>query len=183
MTNKNTDLKFSEVKKRAKQVRQTEQYTLDTGETITFYPIFPHTEIEKMFKFIQKSLETIPEGVEDSPELFRHFINYHIIRHFTHFGKQLKANTYVKQMDELEDIIDFQIDGKSLYTLLMEDIFSLIEIQKVFDYVAKLIATNQFMENYLGEKIKEHFKQIELKNSDTIRYMFGDKNGKNIQNN
>lgn len=174
MTTKNTNLKFSEVKKKAKQSKQTEQYTLSTGETITFSPTFAYTEIEKMFENIQKSLATIPEGTEDSPKAFQNFILFHVIKHFTHFKKDLKANTYAGQIDELEAIIDTEVEGKSLFQLLVNDIFLQSEIQKVFDAIAQLLASSKYVET-LDEKVKEYFNKIELQNKDVLFKFKGEK--------
>lgn len=174
MTTKNTNLKFSDVKKKAKQSKQTEQYTLSSGETITFYPTFAYTEIEKMFEHIQKSLATIPEGVEDTPKRFQNFIYYHIIKNFTHFSKDLKATTYAGQIDELEAIIDTEVEGKSLFSLLIEDIFVQSEIQKVFDTIATLLASSQFVDS-LDDKIKAQFNKLELMNKDILFKLNGNK--------
>lgn len=167
MATKNTNLKFTDIKKKVKESKQTEQYTLQSGETITFSPIFTYTEIDKMFEHIQESLATIPEGVEDSPKVFQNFILFHIIKHFTNFKKDLKANTYVGQLEELEFIIDMEVEGKSLFSLIVEDIFSQQEINKVFDTLGTLIASSKYIDT-LDSKFKEQFEKLELQNKEVL---------------
>ncbi|MFF3151487.1 hypothetical protein ACFVRU_59855, partial [Streptomyces sp. NPDC057927] len=131
MATKSTDLKFTEVKKQAKTMDEKEKYELDNGSTITFYVTFKQTMIEGMFLDIQKSLQTIDESIEMSDNLMQKFVLFHTIRKFTHFSKDLKATTFAGQLDEMNALIDYEVEGKSLFALIVDEIFLKEEMMKV----------------------------------------------------
>lgn len=168
MTTKNTNLKFSEVKKQAKLAHEQEQYELDNGSTISFYVTFPQTMIDTMFIEIQKSLQTKDESIEITDSLMQNFVLFHIIRKFTHFSKDLKATTFAGQLDEMTALIDFEIEGKSLFALIIDEIFLKEEVMKVFDGLKKAMSNVAFLEKF-NKQVAEEISKLELQNKDLLK--------------
>lgn len=160
---KNTDIKLSSIKKKAKQVYTTEQYTLDDGSTITFHPHFPPLLIKELLTETQSILGQLGEGVEMSAEKYHNYILFMCIKHFTHLKSQLKADTFVGQINEMNSLID-----ADLFDLIIDDIFSPVEIRKVFDQLAKFGANSQFMEK-MTEKMQDEFAKLEIKNAELFK--------------
>ncbi|WP_137743250.1 hypothetical protein [Robertmurraya siralis] len=164
---KNTDIKFSEVKKKAKETHVKEKFELEDGSTITFYPVFPQTEIEKMLIEIQKTLQSKGQDFEIQQDILMKFIVFHCIKYFTHFKSQLTADTYEGKLVEMNAFIDHEIEGKSLFNIIADEVFLQKEIHKVFDFLAKQTGNLLFL-NSLEKTAKEQFEKLELQNRDVI---------------
>lgn len=160
-----TNLKFTEIKKSAKQSHIKEKFELEDGSTITFYPVFPQTEIEKMLIEIQNTLKSKGEDFEIQQDILLKFIVFHCIKYFTHFKSQLTGKTYEEKLIEMNAFIDHEIDGKSLFNIIADDIFLQKEIHKVFDFLAKQTGNLLYL-NSLESKAKEQFDKLELQNRD-----------------
>jgi hypothetical protein len=163
MAKKSTDIKLSTIKQIAKETNTTEQYTLDNGSTISFYPSFPPLLIKQMLEECQTILSQLGDDIQMSEQDYHNYILFMCIKHFTHLKSQLKADTFVGQINEMESIIN-----AGLFDLIIDDIFLPVEIRKVFDQLAKFGATYQFMEK-MTEKMQEEFGRLEIKNADMFK--------------
>jgi hypothetical protein len=160
---KKTDIKLSTIKQIAKETNTLEQYTLDNGSTITFYPSFPPLLIKSMLTEIQTILSQVDEEIELSAQRYHDYILFMCIKHFTHLKSQLKADTFVGQINEMESIIN-----AGLFDLIIDDIFLPVEIRKVFDHLAKFGATSMYMDK-MTEKMQEEFGKLEIKNAELFK--------------
>ncbi|MFO1442798.1 hypothetical protein KDN24_06165 [Bacillus sp. Bva_UNVM-123] len=158
----NTDIKFSEIKKIAKETKQTEQYEFEDGATITFYPTFPPTLIEEMIKEISTVLSQEGDELQLSEEMKHKFILFHCIKKFTHLSKQLKANSFAGQLSEMEDVID-----SGYFEKIIDEVFLQTEIYKVFDAMSKISSNYLFLEK-MTKKMHDEVEKLELKNRDVI---------------
>lgn len=163
MAKRNTDIKLTTINKKAKEVYTTEQYTLDDGSTITFHPHFPPLQIKQMLEECQTILSQLGDDVQMSEKDYHNYILYMCIKHFTHLKSQLKADTFVGQINEMESIIN-----AGLFDLIIDDIFLPQEIRKVFDQLAKFGANYQFMEK-MTEKMQDEFAKLEIKNAEVFK--------------
>lgn len=163
MAKQNTDIKFSAVKKKAKETYTTEQYTLEDGSTITFHPHFPPLLVKQLFEECQSTLGKLDEGLQMSEKDSYNYILFMCIKHFTHFKNQLKADDLVGQINEMNSLID-----AGLFDLIIDEIFLQEEIRKVFDQVAKLSGTNLFLEN-MTQKMFDEVSRLELKNKEVFK--------------
>lgn len=159
---KNTDIKFTQIKQRAKQSHIKETYELPTGETIRFYPTFPPTMIEELFKEVQSVFATKPEEIELSDELTHKYILYMTIKHFTHLKSQLKAVTFVEQLNEMEAVIN-----AGLFDVIVNEVFVQQEINKIFGYVTKFGSNIAYLEK-LNNQFHEEIEKLDLQNKDII---------------
>jgi hypothetical protein len=159
-TKKNTDIRFTTIKQKAKESHLKEKYELEDGSTISFYPIFPSSLIDEMLKEIQITLQTKDEQIEMSEEMTMKYVLFMCIKHFTHLKNQLKATTFVEQLNEMQSIVDAE-----LFDLIIEEVFLQSEIQKVFDKLAKISGKFLFLEK-MNQKMQDEFSKIELKNKD-----------------
>lgn len=168
-TKKNTDIKFSTIKQKAKQSHTKEKFELEDGQTITFYPVFPQTLIDEMLNEIQSIFQTKDEQIELSDELTHKYVLFMCIKYFTHLKDQLKADNFVGQLNEMKAILDTTVDNDriDLFSLIIDEIFLPKELQKVFDKLAKFSGTFLFYEKF-GQKVQEEFNKLDLKNRDVF---------------
>lgn len=157
---KNTDLKLTQIKKKAKENNLTETYEFVDGTTLKFYPIFPQTLIEQMFEEIQSSFQTKPEELELNEKMTHSYILYMVIKHFTHLKEQFKAATLVEQLDELSSLVD-----SGYFEKIIEEVFLPQEISKIFDQLAKFGGRFLFLEK-MTEKMHDEVGKLELQNKD-----------------
>jgi hypothetical protein len=170
MAKQNMDIKFSTIKQKAKQSHQKEKYELEDGSTITFYPIFPPTLIEKMFKEIQTIFQTKDEEIKTlSEDAMMKYVLFMCIKHFTHLKSQLKGSTYLEQIDEMTSIIDTMVENGriDLFSLIVNEIFPQKEIHKVFDKLSQFSANFLFLEN-MNQKMHDEVGKLELQNKDIL---------------
>lgn len=176
-TKKSTDIKFSEIKKQSKQSRVKEKYELEDGSTITFYPTFPPSIVEQMFKEIQATLKQKGEDFEMEQDFMFKFVAFHCIKYFTHLKSQLKAVTYEDKLLEMTALIDHEIDNVSLFNFIVEELFDQKEVYKVFDLLAQHTGNFLYMQS-LDDKVSEQFNKLDLKNRDIFEQF--NKNSKQI---
>lgn len=176
----NTDLKFSTIKKKAKESHTKEKYELEDGSTITFYPIFPTTKIQDMFEEIKNVLTSKDGEIEMNQEQTMQYILFMCIKHFTHLKPQLKATTIDGQLDEMTSIIDTVIDGKSLYALIVEDVFLQTEIARVMDMITDILAKD-LVQKDIEEEYRAKFESLKLKNKEVFE-QYAAKNKLKVEN-
>lgn len=170
---KSTDLRLT--KKKVKEIHETEKYELYDGSTITFYPLFPHTKIFELHEELQKVLSTKDEKIIVTNKIAFALINFFIIKHFTHFKSQLKADTFNGVLEEMDALIDLRIDnGESAFEFIMNDLFSPTEINKVYHYAAKHIAQFEYITK-LQDMVQDEISKLDLKNGDLIESAFKQK--------
>ncbi|MEI2464991.1 hypothetical protein [Niallia taxi] len=171
-----TDLKLT--KKRIKEIHETEKFELEDGSTITFYPIFPHTKIREMFDEFKNVISTKPEEVIFTDQMSVDYLNFLMIKHFTHLKSQLKAVTFVEQLNELNSLIDFQVDdGRSIFSLILNDIFLPKEKEKISQFAAEHIAQYEYL-GRLDQQVKQKVDQLDLKNREILETVFTKNNEK-----
>lgn len=153
-----TDLKLTKIKQIAKQNNTQETYEFEDGSTLNFYPTFPPSLIDEMFEEMQLIFQTKPEELELSEKLTHSYILYMCCKHFTHLKSQFKAKDIVGQLDELRSLID-----SGYYEKIIEDVFSPIEIQKVFNQLAKFGSNYIFLEK-MTQKMQDEVGKLELQN-------------------
>lgn len=163
----NTDLKFSEIKKKAKLSHIKEKYELEDGSTVTFYPTFPPSIVDEMMKEMQASLQTQDEELFMDYDLMMKYTVFHCIKYFTHLKSQLKSITYEEKLLEMTSILDHEINGVSLFNIIADEIFDQKEIYKVFDLWAKHTGNFMFMQS-LESKAHEQLEKLEIKNRDVF---------------
>lgn len=158
MVKRNTDLKFSTIKKQAKEAHVTEVHTFEDETTLKFHPIFAPTLIEQMFEEMQEILKTKPEGLTLDDKTTYTYVSFLCIKHFTHLKNQFKATTFIGQMDEIKSLVD-----SGYFKKIIEEVFLPQEMQKVFDELNKISSNILFMDQ-MTEKMRDEVKKLELKN-------------------
>ena len=162
------DIKFTQVKKQAKEVHKTETYEINETNSVTFNPIFAQTEIDKLYENLQHAFRSVEEEVFDeimTDSIHQKFVMFHMIKQFTHFKSQLKATDLVGQLMEMEALIDMEIDGKSLFTTIITEVFSLDQVSKVFDGLSQATSQMMFIQDF---EQKTQQKLQELKNKSEV---------------
>lgn len=177
---KNTDLKLTQVKKVSKKLNETEQFPIESGEykgsTITFYPHFSQTKINKLleeFQSIQKEVKEHDLSVSEQTQIG--MLQLLIIKHFTHFKNDMPST--LLSTDKNDNLLFWleKFNETGLLTILMDEMFLPAEIQKVFknltDFISKSIVHID-LENEINRKVenlkfknKEVFDQIGKVNS------------------
>lgn len=158
MAKKNKDLKFSQIKKQAKENNELEVHTFEDETILKFHPTFPPTLIEQMFEEMQEILKTKPKDLTLDDKTTYTYVSFLCIKHFTHLKNQLKATTFIGQMDEIKSLID-----SGYFKKIMEEVFLPQELQKVFDELNKISSNVLFMDK-MTEKMRDEVKKLELKN-------------------
>ena len=157
------DLKFTQVKKESKLVHHKETHEFDNGTSITFNPVFAKTEIQKLFENLQKTLVTVPEEIEINDKLMEKLVMFHIIRQFTHFKNDLKEDDFVTQLGQLESLIDMEVEGRSLFSFIMDDLFDAEQVMKVFDGLSEVVGASMYLTKF-NEQAQQHFEKLDIKN-------------------
>ncbi|TCJ01086.1 hypothetical protein [Cytobacillus praedii] len=176
MAKKNTDIKFSTMKQKAKEVNLMEQYAFDDDTTLSFYPIFPPTLIEEMISNISTVLTKEGDELQLSEDMMHKFIIFHCIRKFTHLSKQLKAETFSGQLTEMEAIID-----SGYFEKIVDEVFLSKEIHKVFDAMTKISSNYMFLEK-MTQKMHDEVSKLELKNKHIFENLNLNKSENNVVN-
>ena len=159
----NKNIKFTQVKKESKLVHQTEVHEFEDGSTITFNPVFAKTEIHKLFENFQKTLLTVPEEIEVDEQLMEKLLMFHIIKQFTHFKNDLKSEEFVGQLEELEALVDMEVEGKSLFSFIMDELFNGDQVMKVFDALSEVVGASMYLTKF-NEQAQQHFEKLDIKN-------------------
>lgn len=157
-----TDIKFSQIKKIAKEANETEVYEFDDGATLTFYPIFPASMIEEMFVEIQTVFNKVGDKLDLNEGTLHKFVFFHAIKHFTHLKSQLKATSLAGQLNEMNSIVD-----SGYYEIIINEVFLQSELNKIFDIMSKFAAQSAFFEK-LQNKMQDELATLELKNKDVF---------------
>ena len=163
---KNTELKLSTIKQKAKQTHEMETYTFEDETTLKFYPEFPPTLVEEMLEEMSMVLTSENEKSGDklsiSEKLIHKYTLFLAIKHFTHLKSQFKATTLVGQINEMESLID-----SGYFELIINEVFLQSEIHKLFDHMNKLGSNVMFLEK-LTHKMHDEVAKLELKNQDVF---------------
>lgn len=173
MAKKNQKLTLAQVKKEAKKLHQTEEHELKNGSTITFYPLFPETEIEKLLEELQKHFLAMKEkNIELTEKMNLIFIQLLIIKYFTHLKSDMPDHLFTegKQAGLLDWLQHFADTG--LMKEIIEDVFLKDQVGKVFDKLTEFLGHSMLLEE-LGEKTQEHFKRLRTKHADTFEKLEG----------
>lgn len=165
---KNKDLKLIDIKKKAKEMHKQEIYELNDGSTITFYPIFPELEIENLLESLQQHYITMKDkGIELSEKMNLYFINLLIIKHFTHFSKDMPNELLAvgKKAGLLDWLNHFADTG--LMKTIIDEVFVPSQIMRVYDKLTEFVGTSLLI-NELGDKTQKHLANMRLKHGDSI---------------
>lgn len=158
-----TDIKFTEIKKKAKQANAKETYEFEDGSTLSFYPTFPPSMIESMFEEVQSILKPFGDDLDMSEKDLDNYIKYMMIKHFTHLKSQLKADNLAEQINEMNSIID-----SGYFDVILNEVFIPSEMYKVYDQAAKFSAQFLFLQN-MTDKMHDEVAKLELKNADVFK--------------
>lgn len=160
---KNTDIKFTQMKKAAKESHTQETYEFEDGTTLKFYPTFPPTLIEEMIKEISTVLSAEGDELEISEDMLHKYTLFMIIKHFTHLKSQLKGTTLAEQINELSAVID-----SGYFNKIIDEVFVPVEVQKVFDQMAKISGNVAYLQK-MTEKMQDEVAKLELKNGEIFK--------------
>ena len=165
-------LTLSQVKAKSKEIDKMEKYEItegqDAGKTISFYPIFSYTKIEELLTELQKVfIEAKEKEITISEEMNIYLIQLMMIKHFTHFKKQM-PDTLIGE-GKKEGLIDWleHFRKTGLFKLILEEVFLPTETKKVFssltDFLSKSIVYSD-IESEMNRKVQD----LKLKNKDVI---------------
>lgn len=163
---KTKELTFTKVKKEAKENNKTEKFPLNDTTHLTFNPVFSYTKLQSMFADIQQVLPKDDTDISD--KVLQNFVLFHVIKTFTKLGDQLKANDFSGQLQEMEALIDTEFDGKSLFTLIIDEVFQPQEIKKVFDMLFDSLA-NTAMVKRLTEQSLLQLQELNIENKEILQ--------------
>jgi hypothetical protein len=163
-----TDLKLIDIKKQSEQLHETAQYELEDGHTITFSPLFGDLQIENMLEELQQHYITMKDkGIELSEKMNLYFINLLIIKHFTHFSKDMPSELLAvgKKAGLLDWLNHFADTG--LMKTIMDEVFLPDQIMRVYDKLTEFVGTSLLL-NELSEKTQRNLDVLRLKHSNAI---------------
>lgn len=157
------ELNFMDIKKEYSKYDEVIEYQLDEDTHLTFRPYFKNTELQEMVKKMNNvEIEKLPN------ELVRPFMLFHVIKTFTGLSEQLKGESLSEQLHEMSVLIDTNFEGRSLFKIIVEDMFVPEEIKKVDDLLYEGLAIanklQDLAENSLLELEKLKLAQSEILN-------------------
>lgn len=157
------ELNFMDIKKEYSKYDEVIEYQLDEDTHLTFRPYFKNTELQEMVKKMNNvEIEKLPN------ELVRPFMLFHVIKTFTGLSEQLKGESLSEQLHEMSVLIDTNFEGRSLFKIIVEDMFVSEEIKKVDDLLYEGLAIanklQDLAENSLLELEKLKLAQSEILN-------------------
>lgn len=163
---KSKEITFAKVKKEAKENNKTEKFPLNNTTHLTYNPTFSYTKLTEMFTQIQ---EVLPKDDADiSDKVFQNFVLFHVIKTFTKLGDQLKATDFSGQLQEMDALIDTEFDSKSLFKLIIDEVFQPQEIKKVFDMLFESLA-NVEMVKRLTEQSLLQLSELNIENKEILQ--------------
>lgn len=170
MSTKNKELTFESIKKGAEAKFEQETYELADGREILFFVTFPHTMVNELLDTFQKSIQSKDEGIEiENEDLFvQFFVQYHIVRKFTHLSDTFTATTFAGQFEEMKALINEEVLGESLMEVLFDEVFLKDQVRKVFNKFSKALSNMAFLEKYT-KQVTEEISKLELQNKDLLK--------------
>jgi hypothetical protein len=163
-------LTMGAVKKQYKKAHEKEDYELKDGLNLTFSPIFPHGEIEKLLEHMASQYKYAEEkGIEISEKFMFDYVNFLCIKFFTHLSKDI-SDVLEEQIQQMEWLVD-----TGYFKEIVEDVFMTKEISKVFDKAVEISSKFAFLEK-LTQQMQETVQNMELKNRNVIEQL-----GKKVQ--
>lgn len=162
---KQSNLTLSKVKKQYKKAHEKQSYELKDGLNITFSPIFPHSEIEKLLEEMSLQFKRAEEkGIEISERFTYDYVVFLCIKYFTHLGKEI-SEQFQEQIAQMEWLVD-----TGYFKEIVEDVFMQDQIQVVFDKAVEISSKFLFLEK-LTNQMQESVKGLELKNAEAIKQL------------
>lgn len=168
---KSTNVKLSDVKKRAKSLHEKNVYELEDGSTITHYIQFPDLLIEEMLEELQRHYITMAnKEINLSEKMNFYFINFLMIKHFTHFKNDMPGQLLtVDKKAGLLEWLDHFVDTGLLKTIV-DEVFLKDQVMKVYDKMTDFLGATKVIEE-LGIKAQEKFNNLKLQNSDVFEQL------------
>lgn len=172
MTKNNTkELTFTSVKKNAKEKEITETHYLDDNTYITYNPKFSNTKLQTMFGKFAQVIPSPEDAFQLSEVQINNLLFLHLIRTFTSIGKTLKGETLGEQLKELKVVIDAEYDDKSLFKIIVDELFDINEIHKVNDMLNDSLATNEAIQQVTDEQALL-FSELQVENPEILNVNF-----------
>lgn len=169
---KNMDLKITQIRDKAKLLRQMETYEFEDDTTLKFYPYFADDMIEELVLEIQglmkeqeelnANLKEDEDKVEFSQKMLETFINYMTIMHFTHLSKN-KQKGYVKNVSFMNDLIK-----SGWYKKIIDEVFDVKQIYRVYEALGEVIGSSFALEKMM-EKAQNQFEKLEIQNEEVFK--------------
>lgn len=162
MATKQTEkqLTLAHAKRQIKKYNEQEKYTLHDDTLLTFYPYFSNDKIDKLLDELQMFIkESEEQELKLTDKLLYGLINLLIIKHFTHLKKYIKGNL----LDHIEALNI--LNNAGYLHEIMNDVFIVHEVEKVYSRLSDILAQNQVLENILF-KANERARELELKNKE-----------------
>jgi hypothetical protein len=162
---KQTNLTIAKVKREHKQSQKKENYELKNGDNLSFYPIFVHSEIEKLLEHMSNQFNYADEkGIQISEKFTHDYVLFLCIKQFTHLGKEI-GNSFEEEIQVMEWLVDM-----GYFKEIVEDVFMQDQIQTVFDKAVEISSKFLFLEK-LTQQMQEEVSKIEFKNADMIKQL------------
>ncbi|GEM_PF-4694106 len=162
MAKKPAELNITQVKKAAKENLKQETYEFEEDgvtRVIRFYPVFSDGKITELLEELQVCLMQANEKeIEVDEKTLYKYISFLCIKHFTHLGKTIPHNNFVKQLDYMQTYID-----SGYYKLILEQVLSAKEINKVVERITDIIGQSMAIDNIM-RKAKNKAETMELEN-------------------
>ena len=172
---KQNNLTLAKVKKISKQLDETEIHIIEEGhyigEQITFSPIFNDKTIEELLtEFGQMLNEADEKGMELSQNMQIYLIYMLIIKHFTHFKKDIHSTLLgeEKKTGMLDILEHFRKTG--LLTECLNNMFLPSETSKVLSKMTDFSAMG-LLSMDLDKQMVEKFDSLKLKNKDVFEQL------------
>jgi hypothetical protein len=169
------NLSLTKIKQVSKQVTETRTHIIEEGlykgEQITFSPIFNDKAIEELLnEYGQLLIEADDKEIELSQQLQTNLIYMLIIKHFTHFKKDIPSTLLSKGKTAgvLDTLDHFHKTG--LLSECLNVMFLPAEVSKVFSKMTDFAATG-LLSIELDNKTMEKFEQMKLKHAEAFEQL------------
>lgn len=160
---KNTELTLAAVKKQAKEAYEQDSYELDNGSTIKYYVRFPDLKVEDMYEELQKHyIEMKKEDINLSDKMNLYFINLLMIKHFTHFKKDmpdelLGKGTKAGLLDYLNHFAD-----TGLMKTIMDEVFVPDQVKKVYEKMTDILGASRLLQE-MESSVQKKYTDMKIK--------------------
>ena len=173
MTTKN--LSLATVKQKSKLMDQTQVHVIENGlyqgEQITFTVLFNDKSIEELLtEFGQLLNEANEKKIEVSQQMQIHLLYILIIKHFTHFKKDIPSILLGKGKSAgmLDTLDHFHKTG--LLNECISSMFLPAEVNKVFNKLTDVAATSLLAMD-LNEEMMKKMEQMKIKNKEVFEQL------------
>lgn len=152
------DVGITHIRELAKEYEKMEVFELDDERQVQFYPVFTDDKVDELLREMKGLIEqAMAKNIELEDHDVENMLLFLCVKHFTHLK------------NKINDQLDYQLAlyqdmvKSGLFKTIVNDVFSPVELHKVFIAYGELLGSNMYLET-VEKTAHEYAQQLEFKN-------------------